>query len=69
MSATDGASNAKVFLSPEWLHAQALVSPLSGLLGDNLNRIHLVAAGTLLWGGMAAAIGMATSLPQACCCD
>ena len=44
--------------------AQALVSPLSGLLGDRCNRIHVVAAGTLLWGGMTAAIGMATTLPQ-----
>jgi hypothetical protein len=43
---------------------QALTSPLSGLLGDKCNRIHVVAAGTLLWGGMTAAIGMATTLPQ-----
>lgn len=40
------------------------MSPLSGLLGDRCNRIHVVAAGTLLWGGMTAAIGMATTLQQ-----
>ena len=58
-----------ICLSMERLPVQALVSPLSGLLGDNFNRIHLVAAGTLLWGFMAAAIGMATTLSQASPCS
>ncbi|BDA49896.1 probable quinolone resistance protein NorA at N-terminal half [Coccomyxa sp. Obi] len=44
---------------------QALVSPLSGLLGDNCNRIQIVAAGTFLWGAMTAAIGVSTTLAQA----
>jgi hypothetical protein len=43
---------------------QALISPLSGLLGDSCNRIHIVAAGTLLWGAMTAAIGLSTTLQQ-----
>lgn len=44
---------------------QALVSLLSGLLGDNLNRIRIVAAGTFLWGAMTAAIALSTTLAQA----
>lgn len=43
---------------------QALISPLSGLLGDSCNRIHIVAAGTLMWGAMTAAIGLSTTLQQ-----
>ena len=49
-----------------WCPDQALVSPLSGLLGDNCNRIHIVAAGTFLWGAMTAAIGLSTTLAQVC---
>ena len=44
--------------------AQALASPFTGVLGDKCNRIGIIAAGTLLWGIMTAAIGLSTTLPQ-----
>ena len=43
---------------------QALSSPFTGILGDKCNRIGIIAAGTLLWGIMTAAIGLSTTLPQ-----
>jgi hypothetical protein len=46
------------------LHLQALISPLTGILGDKFNRIILVVVGTFLWGIMTAAIGLSTTLSQ-----
>ena len=43
---------------------QALASPLSGFLGDALNRVHITCAGTVLWGAMTAAIGASRTLPE-----
>ena len=47
---------------------QAASSPMAGLLGDRLDRVHLVATGCLLWAACTAAIGMSTTLTQVCCC-
>ncbi|CAK0783950.1 hypothetical protein CVIRNUC_007153 [Coccomyxa viridis] len=44
---------------------QALSSPVSGVLGDKVDRTHIVALGCFLWGVMTAAIGMSHSLHQA----
>lgn len=43
---------------------QAASSPMAGLLGDRLDRVHLVATGCLLWAACTAAIGMSTTLTQ-----
>ena len=45
-------------------HVQALSSPVSGVLGDKVDRTHIVALGCFLWGVMTAAIGMSHSLHQ-----
>ena len=45
-------------------HVQALSSPVSGVLGDKVDRTHIVALGCFLWGVMTAAIGMSASLHQ-----
>ena len=37
---------------------------MAGLLGDRLDRVHLVATGCLLWAACTAAIGMSTTLTQ-----
>ena len=39
---------------------------MAGLLGDRLDRVHLVATGCLLWAACTAAIGMSTTLTQVC---
>ncbi|KAK9902677.1 hypothetical protein WJX75_002341 [Coccomyxa subellipsoidea] len=44
---------------------QALSSPISGILGNNIDRTSIVSFGCFLWGVMTAAIGMCTSLSQA----
>ncbi len=44
--------------------AQALASPLSGLIGDKADRTKVVAAGCFLWGVMTSAIGLSTSISQ-----
>ena len=46
---------------------QAASSPMAGLLGDRLDRVHLVATGCLLWAACTAAIGMSTTLAQVRC--
>lgn len=46
---------------------QAISSPISGVLGDKVDRTHIVSFGCFLWGVMTAAIGMAVSLRQVCC--
>ena len=43
---------------------QALSSPISGVLGDKVDRTHIVSFGCFLWGVMTAAIGMSVSLRQ-----
>jgi hypothetical protein len=43
---------------------QALSSPISGVLGDKLDRTHIVSFGCFLWGVMTAGIGMAKSLSE-----
>ncbi len=44
--------------------AQALSSPISGILGDKYDRTHIVAFGCFLWGIMTTAIGFSTSIHQ-----
>lgn len=44
---------------------QALSSPLAGVLGDVLDRRHIVATGAFLWGIMTAAIGFSQNVHQA----
>ncbi|CAL8463252.1 g2786 [Coccomyxa elongata] len=44
---------------------QALSSPIGGLLGDRLDRTHIIAFGCFLWGVMTMAIGLSTTLTQA----
>ena len=46
------------------MRVQALSSPVSGVLGDKVDRTHIVALGCFLWGVMTAAIGMSHSLHQ-----
>ncbi|KAK9838092.1 hypothetical protein WJX81_000768 [Elliptochloris bilobata] len=48
---------------------QAASSPMAGLLGDRLDRVHLVATGCLLWAACTAAIGMSTTLTQMMVCS
>lgn len=43
---------------------QALSSPISGVLGNKVDRTHIVSFGCFLWGVMTAAIGMSVSLRQ-----
>ena len=43
---------------------QALTSPLGGLLGDRMDRTHLVAFGCILWGAMTAGIGLSQNITQ-----
>lgn len=43
---------------------QALSSPLGGLLGDRMDRTHIVAFGCVLWGAMTAGIGLSHTLAQ-----
>ena len=43
---------------------QALSSPISGVLGDKVDRTRIVSFGCFLWGVMTAAIGMSVSLRQ-----
>ena len=43
---------------------QALSSPISGVLGNKVDRTHIVSSGCFLWGVMTAAIGMSVSLRQ-----
>jgi len=43
---------------------QALSSPLGGLLGDRMDRTHIVAFGCVLWGAMTAGIGLSHTLTQ-----
>lgn len=45
---------------------QALSSPLGGLLGDRMDRTHIVAFGCVLWGAMTAGIGLSHTLTQVC---
>lgn len=44
---------------------QAASSPMAGLLGDRLDRVHLIATGCLIWAACTAAIGMSQTLTQA----
>jgi len=44
---------------------QAASSPMAGLLGDRLDRVHLIATGCLLWAACTAAIGMSRTLLEA----
>ncbi len=44
---------------------QAASSPMAGLLGDCLDRVHLIATGCLLWAACTAAIGMSRTLLEA----
>ncbi len=44
----------------------ALVGCSGGLLGDRLDRTHIIAFGCFLWGVMTMAIGLSTTLTQAC---
>ena len=48
------------------IFAQALSSPISGILGDKYDRTHIVAFGCFLWGIMTTAIGFSTSIHQVC---
>lgn len=43
---------------------QALLSPLAGLFGDRVNRVHVIAAASFLWGVMTIAMGLAKTFPQ-----
>ncbi len=45
---------------------QALSSPIGGLLGDRMDRTHIVAFGCVLWGAMTAGIGLSHTLTQVC---
>lgn len=46
------------------VYMQALSSPISGVVGNKVDRTHIVSFGCFLWGIMTAAIGMADSLRQ-----
>ena len=43
---------------------QALATPLSGILGDRLDRTYVIAGGALLWGVMTIAMGLANTAGQ-----
>lgn len=45
---------------------QTLSSPISGFMGDRVDRTRVVGLGCLIWGVMTSAIGFSTSLTQAC---
>lgn len=44
--------------------AQALSSPISGVLGDKYDRTSIISLGAFLWGTMTFAIGLSTSIHQ-----
>lgn len=43
---------------------QALFSPAAGLLGDRLNRVHVIAFASFLWGVMTICMGLSRTLTQ-----
>eukprot|EP00892_Ulva_mutabilis_P011286 jgi/Ulvmu1/852/UM100_0003.1 len=45
---------------------QALSSPISGVLGDTIDRTIIVAAGALIWSACTVGVSMSTHLVQAC---
>jgi hypothetical protein len=45
-------------------HGQALCSPFAGIIGNLYNRLHLVAAGSIIWGAMSLGMGFSTNYAE-----
>ena len=46
------------------VHGQALCSPFAGIVGNLYNRLHLVAAGSIIWGAMSLGMGFSTNYAE-----
>lgn len=46
------------------VHLQAIFIPFVGILGNEFNRVALIAIGSLWWGAMSVGFGFAANLAQ-----